>query len=61
MITALDTNVLLDLLIPEARYVATSRRALEVAHDEGPVILSEVVYAELAAQFGAVGRRSGGA
>lgn len=51
IITAVDTNVLLDLLIPNARFQATSRKALETAHAEGGLILSEVVYAELAAQF----------
>lgn len=49
--TAVDTNVLLDLLIPNARFQATSRKALETAHAEGGLILSEAVYAELASQF----------
>jgi hypothetical protein len=30
MITAVDTNILLDILIPHARYAAASQRALEV-------------------------------
>jgi predicted nucleic acid-binding protein len=51
IITAVDTNVLLDLLIPNARFQVTSRKALETAHAEGSLILSEIVYAELAAQF----------
>lgn len=49
--TAVDTNVLLDLLIPNAQFQVTSRKALETAHAEGSLILSEIVYAELAAQF----------
>lgn len=51
MITALDTNVLLDLLIPNARFLDSSRSALEKAHSEGPLILCEAVWSELASQF----------
>ncbi len=51
MTTAVDTNVLLDLLIPNARFLDASRKALETAHAEGDLILSSVVYAELASQF----------
>ncbi len=50
-ITAVDTNILLDLLIPNARFQESSGKALETAHMEGSLILSEVVYAELASQF----------
>lgn len=55
MITALDTNVLLDLLIPNARFLEPSREVLEKAHGDGPLILCEAVYAELASQFEASG------
>ncbi|MBT4502632.1 MAG: PIN domain-containing protein [Gemmatimonadetes bacterium] len=51
MITALDTNILLDLLIPNPRFLDASRGALERAHAQGPLILCETVYAELASQF----------
>jgi predicted nucleic acid-binding protein len=51
MITAVDTNILLDILIPNARYAAASQRALEEALAEGALVISEVVYAELASQF----------
>lgn len=51
MITAVDTNVLLDLLIPNARFVDSSMAALVKAHGEGELILCEVVWGELAAQF----------
>jgi predicted nucleic acid-binding protein len=51
LITALDTNVLLDLLIPNARFMADSKKALEESHGEGSLILCEAVWAELASQF----------
>ena len=51
MITAVDTNILLDLLIPDATYGDVAERALAEAAQEGAVVLCEVVYAELAAHF----------
>jgi len=51
MITAVDTNVLLDLLIPGASAMDSAVDQLERASGEGKLILSEVVYAELAAHF----------
>ena len=51
MITAVDTNIFLDLLIPNARFVDASKAKLEKAHGEGELIVCEVVWAELASQF----------
>ena len=51
MITAVDTNIFLDLLIPNARFVDASKAKLEKAHDEGGLIICEIVWAELASQF----------
>lgn len=51
MIVAVDTNVLLDIAIPDAKYCATSRQRLEEALSEGAVVVCEAVYAELAAHF----------
>ena len=51
MITAVDTNVLLDLLIPGSFEMEAAANQLERAEGEGKLILSEVVYAELAAYF----------
>lgn len=55
MITAIDTNVLLDLLIPGAPHAAASLQALNLAHGEGSLVICEVVFAELAAQFPRLG------
>ena len=51
MITAIDTNVLLDLLIPSSSAMDSAVDQLERTSGEGKLILSEVVYAELAAHF----------
>ncbi len=51
MITAVDTNVLLDILIPNARHADRSQQALERALADGALVICEVVYAELASRF----------
>jgi hypothetical protein len=51
MITAVDTNVLLDILIPNAPHGEESERTLAEALRAGAVVISEAVYAELAAHF----------
>lgn len=51
MITALDTNILLDILIPNAKHLSSSKEMLDEAVQQGTIIISEVVYAELASQF----------
>jgi predicted nucleic acid-binding protein len=49
--TAVDTNILLDVLIPGAPHAQESETALTEALRQGSVILSEPVFAELAAHF----------
>lgn len=51
MTSALDTNVLLDVLIPDARFGDASLRLLDEAQRAGPLVICEVVYAELAVHF----------
>lgn len=51
MITAIDTNVILDVLIPDSTYAGSSRTQLDEANSQCALVISEVVYAELAAQF----------
>jgi len=51
MITAVDTNVLLDILIPDAPHGDISEESLTGALEAGKVIISETVYSELAAHF----------
>lgn len=52
MITAVDTNILLDILLPDESHVLTSKRLLDEHASKGQLIICEIVYAELASQFG---------
>jgi predicted nucleic acid-binding protein len=52
MISAIDTNILLDVFLPDTRFSDESVRLLKVAYDEGALIICDVVYAELVPQFG---------
>ena len=51
MTTAVDTNILLAVLIPDAPHGDESRRVLADAVRAGALIISEPVYAELAGHF----------
>ena len=51
MMTAVDTNILLDVLIPDAPFGAALQQSLDTALQQGTLVLNEVVYAELAAHF----------
>ncbi|MBM2827164.1 MAG: nucleotide-binding protein [Dehalococcoidia bacterium] len=51
MITAVDTNILLDVLIPDAPKSEGSEAALLQALRSGAIVIGETVYAELAAHF----------
>jgi len=51
VITAIDTNILLDLLIPGAPHGTQSEEALERAGTEGRLLICPEVYAELAGAF----------
>lgn len=51
MITAIDTDILFDMLIPNAQYAQGSKRLLDEAFVQGALVICEVVYPELASQF----------
>jgi len=51
MITAIDTNVLLDILVPNEKFCDASVRALEDAYTAGSLVICGLVYAELCIQF----------
>lgn len=51
MISAVDTNILLDLLIRGAPHTAESQLLLTGARRAGAVVISEPVYAEVAPRF----------
>lgn len=51
MITAVDTNILLDILIPDKTHFSSSKKLLDEYIDQGRLIICEIVYSELASQF----------
>lgn len=51
MIKAVDTNILLDILIPNTKNVASSLKCLMNNQPGDEVIVSSIVFAELGSQF----------
>ncbi len=51
MITAIDTNILLDILIPDEKFFQRSKKIIDKYISKGQLIICEIVYAELASQF----------
>ena len=51
MIAAIDTNILLDILIPNVKYAKSSKAVIDDAFRNGSLVISEIVYAELSSQF----------
>lgn len=51
MMTAVDTNILLDVLLQDPAFVESSEKALRQTSSEGALVICEVVYAELAGLF----------
>ena len=52
MITFVDTSVLLDVLLPDPEWGEKSKSFLDQAYSQGSLVINEIVYAELAPQFG---------
>ena len=52
MITAVDTNVLLDIFIPSDQHGPQSKEWLSAAYNAGAIIVCDIVYAELVPSFG---------
>ena len=51
MITAIDTNVLLDVLLPNDDFVDSAMAAIEESLTAGSLVICDVVYAELCVHF----------
>jgi predicted nucleic acid-binding protein len=49
--TLVDTNVLLDLLTHDEKWLAWSSEALEQAADAGPLVINPVIFAEVSVRF----------
>ena len=59
MITAVDTNVLLDVFLRDDRHGDRSREWLRAAYDAGAIIVCDIVYAEVTPPFGDRGTLDG--
>ncbi len=51
MTTAVDTNIFLDILLPNPEFFAASAAALQNAADDGSLVVADIVYAELCVHF----------
>ena len=51
MITFVDTNVLLDVFLPDPKWGKKSKIRLEQSFNQGSLIINEIIYSELAPQF----------
>lgn len=51
MITAIDTNVLLDILLPNESFCDAAIEAVESSAAAGSLVICDLVYAELCAHF----------
>ena len=51
MITFVDTNVLLDVFLPDPKWGQKSKIRLEQSFNQGSLIINEIIYSELAPQF----------
>ena len=52
--TLIDTNILLDLVTNDAKWVDWSIRQLDAAALKGPLAINDVVYAEMSVRFAAI-------
>ena len=52
MITAVDTNVLIDILEPDPKHGPASKEAYKRCQRQGAVVACEVVWAEVATAYG---------
>jgi predicted nucleic acid-binding protein len=52
--TFIDTNVLLDLVTDDPDWAEWSERELDAAAIRGPLLINDLVYAELSVRFGAI-------
>lgn len=51
MVTSVDTNILLDIFLPDPVYGERSLKLLEASYLKGALVICGEVYAELAPQF----------
>lgn len=54
MITAVDTNIIIDILEPDLTFGPDSKSALKLCLNQGAVVACDVVWAEVATAYGDV-------
>lgn len=52
--TLVDSNVLLDVMTKDERWFEWSAGALERAADAGPLVINQIVFAEVSVRFGRI-------
>jgi len=51
VISVVDTNILLDIFLPDPVYGESSMKLLETAYQQGSLVICDIVYGELSPQF----------
>lgn len=51
MISVIDTNILLDIFLPDPVHGVSSMKLLETVYQKGSLVICDIVYSELAPQF----------
>lgn len=51
MTTLVDSNVLIDVLDEESPWSASSALALEAAGSAGPIVINQIIYAEISVRY----------
>jgi len=51
MVSVIDTNILLDIFLPDPVYGESSLKLLEDMYQQGSLVICDIVYSELAPQF----------
>lgn len=51
MISVIDTNILLDIFLPDPVHGESSLKLLETVYHQGSMVICDIVYSELAPQF----------
>jgi predicted nucleic acid-binding protein len=51
MIASVDTNILLDVLLPDDSFFRSSKKVLDAYNEKGRLVVCEIVVAELAGRF----------
>jgi len=51
VVSVIDTNILLDIFLPDPKHGEYSLKLLEEVYSQGSIIICDIVYSELAPQF----------